>query len=151
MRVYFLINAKYLELKSEAVNDSSLLQLGWMHLRCNNITRNKTPGSIPCTLITSNSPGLVNIVLARSFIFADEVRSRIPSKPICHLWKFLPKTIDRLKIHVGLCNEFWKSNWKRLDASQIIRGRPTKKPAQMFCTIRITCGLSSPFWFTRSP
>ena len=59
-----------------------------------------------------NTSSLLDILLTRRLVFADEVGDRVLAEPICHLGELLTQTIDRLKIHVGLRNEFWKGHWK---------------------------------------
>lgn len=59
-----------------------------------------------------NTSSLLNIVLTGCLVFADEVGDSVLAQPVRHLGELLTETIDRLKVHVGLRNEFWKGNWK---------------------------------------
>ena len=77
-----------------------------------------TPSSCPCISKTPlNTTSLVDIVLTRGLVLANEVSGCIPRNPVCDLGELLPKTIDRLLIHVGLCNELWKRDYTRLGRS----------------------------------
>jgi hypothetical protein len=64
-----------------------------------------------------NTTSLFHIVLTRGLVLANEVSGCIPRNPVCDLGELLPKTIDRLLIHVGLCNELWEGDYTRLDRS----------------------------------
>lgn len=50
----------------------------------------------------------IDIILSWRFVATDEIFSSILRQPGRELGELLPKAINRLLIHVGLCNEFRK-------------------------------------------
>lgn len=54
---------------------------------------------------------LLDVFHTGSLVLVDEILSYITAKPDGDLGQLLTKAVNRLSIHVGLCNEFGESDW----------------------------------------